>query len=77
MSRNHCVGAVIGRRSSRATSFMGRVITATAYCFEPWRRMAADFASVACIFLAPPTTFATVNYSIQTRGERLAPRFNY
>src|SRR5690348_11668926 len=49
MSRQHCIRAAIGRQSVRAASSVGRAVTATGHRSEPWRRTAADFASVVSV----------------------------
>ena len=77
MSRKHCIRAAIGRRSTRAASSVGRVLTAIHYCSETWRSMTADLVSVVFVFLVPPMMFATIPLLIESKGERRAPRFNY
>jgi hypothetical protein len=73
MSRKHCIRTAIGRRSIRAPSLVGRVAVVLRHCFEAWRRVAADFASI--VFPAPPRSFSTVQFS--SKGAWRAPRFNY
>ena len=76
MNRKHCIRAAIGRRSTRASSCIGPVVTFVRHCSRSWRNLAADFASVVFVLPAPPTILITIHCSIETRGEGRAPRLD-
>jgi len=74
MRWNRCGRAAVARR---AASSVGRAVTGIRHCFEFWHCMAEDFATVISAMPAPRLILASVNSSIQSRGERRASRFNF
>jgi heme A synthase len=78
LRRKKWQGGFMGwNRCSRAASSIGRAVAAISHCFEFRHRMAADFAAVVSAMPAPRLILATVNSSIQSRGEGRASRFNF
>jgi len=71
----HCFCNTIGRRSIRAASLADHLSSTIRHCFALFRDAATYFAVVAAISPATPPASATVNISIQIRGERRVPWF--
>ena len=72
-----CVHNAVGRRPIRAVSLVRQFFSAVSDCIEPLRALAADFASIPSACCTRPTVRAAITISIQAKGERRAPRFNY
>ena len=71
----HCLCNAIGRRAIRAASLAHHLSSTISDCFALFRDAATYFAVVTAISPATPPASATVNISIQIRGERRVPRF--
>jgi hypothetical protein len=72
-----CIRMSIGRPPVRTTLLLRRFFSAIGNCFGPMRRLAADLAFVPFACCTRPAACAVIIISIQARGERRAPRFDY
>ena len=73
----HCIQSAIGRAPTLAVSLVRQLFSAVSDCFESLRVVAADFASIPSALGISRSARAVITISLQARGERRAPRFNY